>query len=141
MSDIIYAPGHASLPVRAERHVQAGAAGSVGVILGRIEEAIDAETTAIRSDPQFDIRASNARKSRHLYELNRAMKGVSAHDLGATHRDDIIRLKEKLVANEAALLAHLNAVTEIAGLIQSAIQNAETDGTYSCGAGQHLGGL
>ncbi len=47
-----------------------------------------------------------------------------------------MRLKAKLVANEAVILAHLSAVTEVAGLIQSAIERAETDGTYSTNAFQ-----
>ena len=44
-----------------------------------------------------------------------------------------MRLRDKLATNEAAILAHLNAVNEVATLMQSAIQRAETDGTYSAG--------
>ena len=91
---------------------------------------------SIRSDPKFDIRTSNARKSRYLYELNRAIKGISVRAFAEIPRDAIARLKTKLVANEAVILAHLSAVTEVAGLIQSAIERAETDGTYSTNAFQ-----
>lgn len=110
--------------------------GSITAIIDRIEEAIDTETTSIKSDPAFDIKASNARKSRYLYELNRAMKGIAQRDFVEMHRGAILRLKEKLVANEAAILAHLSAVTEVAAIIQSAIERAETDGTYSTNAFQ-----
>jgi hypothetical protein len=110
--------------------------GSISAIIDRIEDAIESETTAIRTDLAFDIRGSNARKSRYLYELNRAVKGLSGRDFAEIHRDAIVRLKQKLLANEAVILAHLSAVTEVAGLIQTAIERAETDGTYSNSAYQ-----
>lgn len=100
-------------------------------IIGRIEEAVEAETASIRTDVRFDIKGSNARKSRYLYELNRAISAVGNVVLAEEHRSSIMRLREKLAANEAAILAHLNAVTEVASLMQDAIQRAEADGTYS----------
>lgn len=108
-----------------------GAIMSLSAIIGRIEETVEAETAAIRTDPRFDIRASNARKSRYLYELNKVISGVGDTLAGDTNREGIIRLREKLAANEAALLAHLNAVSEVAALMQEAIERAEADGTYS----------
>lgn len=106
---------------------------SLRAIIGRIEEAVDAETAAIRVDVKFDIAQSNMRKSRHLYELNRAMRGLTVEDLGPNAQRDLERLRSKLEINETAILAHLNAVKEVAGLIQDAIERAETDGTYSAG--------
>jgi len=107
--------------------------GNLDAIIGRIEQAVEEETTAIRTDVNFDINASNERKSRHLYELARAIKSIGDAGLPAEHRTGLQRLREKLTANEAAIRAHLNAVGEIATLLQCAIQNAETDGTYSAG--------
>lgn len=104
---------------------------NLSVILGRIEETVEAETASIRTDVRFDIKGSNARKSRYLYELNKAVSGLGSVSLGGEHRDGIIRLREKLAANEAAILAHLNAVTEVAAVMQDVIQRAEADGTYS----------
>jgi hypothetical protein len=106
---------------------------SLAAIISRIEQTIDEETAAIRTDMGFDLKASNARKSRYLYELNRAVKGPAAAHLVAEQRDAIVRLREKLARNQAAILAHLNAVGEVAMLIQGAIQRAEADGTYSAG--------
>ena len=108
--------------------------GNVAAILGRIEEAVEDETSRIRADMSFDLKASNARKSRCLYELSRAMKGVSEADFLAEHAEGLKRLRGKLVRNEAALKAHLAAVSEVAALLQNAIQQAEADGTYSAGA-------
>ncbi len=100
-------------------------------IVRRLEETVDAETAAIRTDVRFDIKASNARKSRQLYELNRAIAGLDDQPLPAEHKAMILRLREKLAANERAILAHLNAVGEVATLLRDAIQHAEADGTYS----------
>lgn len=106
---------------------------SLAAIISRIEEAVDDETASIKTDMNFDLKASNARKSRCLYELSKAVKGGDAQRMIAEQREAIIRLREKLARNEAAILAHLNAVNEVAGLIQGAIQHAEADGTYSEG--------
>lgn len=100
-------------------------------VIGRIEETVEAETSAIRTDIGFDIEESNARKSRYLHELNRAVGALGGKPLPAEQRDMVLRLRAKLAANEAAILAHLNAVSEVAGIIQQSIQSAETDGTYS----------
>ncbi|WP_367718134.1 hypothetical protein AB2N04_07825 [Nitratireductor sp. GISD-1A_MAKvit] len=100
-------------------------------IMRRIEETIEAETQAIRTDPDFDLKASNARKSRHLYELTRALKGANEAGLASAHRDALLRLRDKLAENEATIRAHMSAVNDVAELVQSAIESAQTDGTYS----------
>ncbi|HEY4191904.1 MAG TPA: hypothetical protein VGM46_04605 [Mesorhizobium sp.] len=107
--------------------------GNLDAIIGRIEEAVEEETAAIRTDTSFDLKASNARKSRCLYELNRAIKGMGQPEALEQHREGLTRLRQKLTRNEAAILAHLNAVTEVANLLKNAIQRAEADGTYSAG--------
>ncbi|RVC79437.1 hypothetical protein EN745_15975 [Mesorhizobium sp. M4A.F.Ca.ET.022.05.2.1] len=107
--------------------------GNLAAIIGRIEEAVDEETAGIRASTGFDLKASNARKSRYLYELTRAMKGANEIEFLEQHREGLARLRQKLAKNEAAILAHLNAVNEVANLLKSAIQRAEADGTYSAG--------
>jgi hypothetical protein len=107
---------------------------SLTMLIGRIEQAVEEETAGIRTDVRYDIKASSARKSRFLYELNRALKGVGPNDIRDDHRSGMKRLREKLAANEAALLAHLSAVNEVATLMRNAIQGHEADGTYSAAA-------
>ncbi|RUY22407.1 hypothetical protein EN984_19515 [Mesorhizobium sp. M7A.F.Ca.CA.004.12.1.1] len=101
--------------------------------MGRIEEVVEEETAGIRNATNYDLKASNARKSRYLYELTRAMKGGSEAEFLEQHREGLTRLRQKLAKNEAAILAHLSAVNEVASLLRHAIQRAETDGTYSAG--------
>ena len=105
--------------------------GNLAAIIGRIEEVVDEETAGIRSGTGYDLKASNARKSRYLYELNRALKGANEIEFLQQHREGLLRLRQKLAKNEAAILAHLNAVNEVATLLKNAIQRAEADGTYS----------
>ena len=106
---------------------------SLAAIIGRIEQTIEEETIGLKTDMGFDLKTSNARKSRYLYELTRAVKGTGATHLVAEQREAILRLRDKLAKNEAAIRNHLAAVSEVANLIQGAIQRAETDGTYSAG--------
>lgn len=104
---------------------------NLSTIIVRIEEAVESETSSIRTDARFDIKASNARKSRYLYELNKAISSLRGAVLGEEQRAGIMRLRDKLAHNEAVIRAHLSAVAEVAALMQDAIQRAEADGTYS----------
>ncbi|MEI9402791.1 hypothetical protein [Mesorhizobium argentiipisi] len=124
-----------NLPARTNMMEAPAAArpGNLAAIIGRIEEVVDEETAGIRGGTAYDLKASNARKSRYLYELNRALKGANEIEFLEQHREGLLRLRQKLARNEAAILAHLNAVNEVATLLRNAIQRADTDGTYSAG--------
>ncbi|TGQ71200.1 hypothetical protein EN829_002110 [Mesorhizobium sp. M00.F.Ca.ET.186.01.1.1] len=131
-----FSESNANLPARtsaSEATVPFARPGNLAAIIGRIEEVVEEETAGIRSDTSYDLKASNARKSRYLYELTRAMRGGSEAEFLEQHREGLTRLRHKLAKNEAAILAHLSAVNEVASLLRSAIQRAETDGTYSAG--------
>ena len=127
-----YAPNSQSLALRPAPEL-AAPPGNLGALIGRIAEAVEEETASIRTDIRFDIKASNAKKSRYLYELTRALKGAGQHNVPAEHRDGLIRLRDRLADNEAVIRAHLSAVNEVATLMQNVIQHAENDGTYSAG--------
>lgn len=129
----LYAPSSQSLAIRVAPTETTVPAVNIGALIGRMEEAIAEETASIRTDIRFDIKASNARKSRYLYELTRALKGAREGAVPAEHRDGLIRLRDRLADNEMAIRAHLSAVNEVATLMQDVIQRAENDGTYSAG--------
>lgn len=119
--------------------VQTPVGGNLGAIIDRIAEVVEGETAAIGRDPGFDLKASNAKKSRCLYELSRAMKGVRESD-AADYAERLGRLRELLKRNEMAVRAHLRAVGEVAALLQGAIERAQSDGTYGAGGGGAAGG-
>lgn len=121
----------ANLPATADLADTTARPGNVATIISRIEDAVEEETAAIRTDVHFDIKASNARKSRYLYELTRATKGLVEGEFPSELKVGVERLRDKLVANERAILAHLSAVSEVAALLRDAIQRSEADGTYS----------
>lgn len=100
-------------------------------ILARVERTIEEETDAFRANETFDIGAFNARKSRCLYELNRAIKDMGTSDLDSELETSLVRLKRKLTENESVIRAHITAVTEVAVLLRDTIEKSEADGTYS----------
>lgn len=101
------------------------------ISLQRLEEIVEQETAALKSGQPVDLKAFNDRKSQALLELTRwlrNMPGLGAHpDLAAR----VGSLKEKLALNQAALKLHLEAVQEISASLADAIQQSESDGTYT----------
>ncbi len=100
-------------------------------VLGRLEMIIDNENNRIGSDPEFDLKVSNAHKSRCLYELSMLFRDTDPADLAAQHVAQLHDLKKKLVLNARRVEAHLEAVRAVAEILKNAVQNADTDGTYS----------
>jgi hypothetical protein len=102
-------------------------------VLLRLEEVIDQETEALRSRKGVDLKAFNDRKGQALLELTRLLRHVKG---GAGNSQLMARmemLRAKLEVNRAALKMHLEAVREIAETLSDAIQDAESDGTYTYG--------
>ena len=100
-------------------------------VLGRLEMIIDNENNRIGSDPEFDLKVSNAHKSRCLYELSMLFRDTDPADLAAHHVVQLHDLKKKLVLNARRVEAHLEAVRAVADILKNAVQNADADGTYS----------
>ncbi|OED00436.1 MULTISPECIES: hypothetical protein [unclassified Rhizobium] len=100
-------------------------------VLGRLEMIIDNENNRIGADPEFDLKVSNAHKSRCLYELSMLFRDTDPADLAAAHIEQLHDLKKKLVLNARRVEAHLEAVRAVAEILKNAVQNADADGTYS----------
>lgn len=106
---------------------------SLQTIIKRIRECVEMETQAIRADSRYDAKQLNSRKSRLLYELGRAGKGLNLADFDDQCREDFAELRKALAENESVLKAHISAVSEVASIVQDAIERDETDGTYTAG--------
>lgn len=101
-------------------------------ILEKVSACVREETEAIRTSRRdFDIGASNARKERLLYELNRASRIVEPSKLDDDCLDCLRRLKRDLVANAKLIQAHMSAVQEVADTMIDVLRNEGVDGTYS----------
>ena len=100
-------------------------------VLGRLEEVLERENALIGSDPAFDIKASNARKSRCLYELNLLVRSLGKSNVPDEYHQRLHDLRRTLEANSIRIKAHLDAVRGVTELINDAVQASEADGTYS----------
>ena len=100
-------------------------------VLGRLEAVLERENALIGTDPRFDIKASNAQKSRCLYELNLLIKSLDSTPMPAGAGERLRRLRRVLDTNAIRVKAHMEAVRGVTDLINEAVQAAEADGTYS----------
>jgi len=122
------------LPRKAAHDADAARAIVVAVI-GRIEEYLEQETAALDKAPGFDLKVSNDRKSQGLVDLNEAIRRLKPSDIDEDLNLRLQTFRAKLDVNLRKIRLHLDAVREIAGMLSDAIQNAESDGTYT----RHIG--
>ena len=100
----------------------------------RLEDVIDTETRLLLEGGNPDLADINSRKSRGLYDFNKAIKKAASAAEPATMKrlqPLLDSLKQKLEKNCEALQLHLRAVGELADLIRGARETQEADGTYS----------
>ena len=100
-------------------------------VLGRLELIIDNENNRIGKDAEFDLKVSNAHKSRCLYELSMLFRDTDPAEMAAAHIEQLHGLKKKLVLNARRVEAHLEAVRAVAEILKNAVQDQDADGTYS----------
>jgi len=103
----------------------------IKTVLGRLEMIIDNENQRIGKDPEFDLKVSNAHKSRCLYELTLLFRDTDPKELSTHYIERMHGLKAKLTLNAKRVEAHLNAVRTVADLLRNAAQSVDADGTYS----------
>lgn len=100
-------------------------------VLGRLELIIDNENERIGKDPQFDLKVSNAHKSRCLYELTMLFRDTDQHEIARSYMKQMHDLRKKLAMNATRVQAHLEAVRAVADILKAAMQDEDADGTYS----------
>ena len=103
----------------------------IKTVLGRLEAIIDNENQRIGKDPEFDLKVSNAHKSRCLYELTMLFRDTDPRELAVGYVEQMHALKKKLAINARRVEAHMNAVRAVADLLKNAVREADGDGTYS----------
>lgn len=101
--------------------------------LDRLEEIIDLENAAFEDRGALDLVEINRRKSRALLELSRVMRGLPDRlDAGTAGR--LARLKAKLDRNLYVIALRIAAAREVGAILDRALAEAESDGTYSAHA-------
>jgi len=106
-------------------------------VISRLEEILDLETEMLKQHRPIVLHDFNHKKSHGLLELSRAMDAIRALDRSSFDfdaRTPLAGLRVKLESNLSMLRTHLHAVGEIAAIIARAIQDHESDGTYTAGA-------
>jgi hypothetical protein len=99
---------------------------------------IDLETTSLRNYRQLDLTSCNHQKSHALLELTRAMRALPANLVDQEILQGLARLREKLEENLEVLDVHLKAVRQVSALIARAIEDDNSDGTYSMSINQRV---
>ncbi len=101
-------------------------------ILQKVSACVRDETDAIRTSRRdFDISASNARKERLLYELNRISRIIDVRQLDNDCLESLRSLKQDLTVNARLIQAQMSAVQEVADTMIDVLRNEGVDGTYS----------
>lgn len=100
----------------------------------RLERLIEKETAVLSENQPISLDGFNHQKRHGLLELSRAMdalRGLDVDCLGNYPKASLARLREKLQKNLAILQTHLDAVGAISAIIVRAIQEHDSDGTYT----------
>lgn len=100
-------------------------------LLARLEGVIDMENEALGSDPNFDLKRSNALKSRCLYDMTVLFRDIGPAQLAAPQQRRLSGLRAKLDLNRTRVQAHMEAVHDLADMIKETVAASEADGTYS----------
>lgn len=100
-------------------------------VVNGLREIVALETSALKNNQVVDLADFNARKSHGLLELTRALRARGQHALSDENQQNLRELREHLAVNEGLLKVHLEAVQEIADVMTTAINESESDGTYS----------
>lgn len=103
-------------------------------VAARLLRLLDRETTALRKREPVDIDDLCDRKNQSLLELSRMSRSLGAHAVDPELRSLLADLRKKLEENRTVLKLHLQAVSEVADILATAIRDSESDGTYSTGA-------
>lgn len=104
--------------------------------ISRLETVVDAETELLSGGESVDLRDITARKSRGLYDLNKALRKLGERADAERLEAPMRGLRDRLERNQAVLSNHLKAVGELAELMRRAVEMDEADGTYTVVRGE-----
>lgn len=97
----------------------------------RVANMIELETQSLKNYRSIDLVGFNHQKSHALLELTRAMRAIPNDALDAEILNGLATLRDRLQSNLDTLDIHLKAVRQLSTLIARAIEDDNSDGTYS----------
>ena len=110
--------------------------------VSRIEGLLEQETDLLRNCAPVPFDELNRKKCLGLLELRQAMeslKTAGCRPLGFNPSPALFRLQTRLQENRELLISHLHAAGTITAVIARAIQEHESDGTYTVHSVQKAG--
>jgi len=107
----------------------------LGAAVARLIEVIEEENAALQQSSVTSHAGFTDRKNQCLRELMIAQRRESTQFMGEELRVQLRRLAQLLQANGTLLKNHISAVGEVSDIIIAGLKGADSDGTYSRGAG------
>jgi hypothetical protein len=114
------------------RGAQPPAAAAALPIIERLIATVDAENRDLEQGRRVKYEAYSLNKNQGLLELNRLLPGLAVAAAAAGPlRDALAELHAKLEINRRALAVQLKACEAVSEIITRAIQDGQSDGTYT----------
>jgi hypothetical protein len=110
---------------------QSAAAAAALPIVERLIAAIEAENRDLAEGRPAQYEAYSLRKNQGLLELNRLIPALGGATAAGPLREALADLHAKLEANRRALGVQLKACAAVSEIIARAIQDGQSDGTYT----------
>ena len=113
------------------RRPQSPAAAAALPIVERLVATIDAENRDLEQGRRVQYEAYSLSKNQGLLELNRLVPALGGSTMSGPLRDALGELHAKLEINRRALAVQLKACHAVSEIIARAIQDGQSDGTYT----------
>jgi hypothetical protein len=113
------------------RGPQSGAAAAALPIVQRLIATIEAETREVEQGRRPQYEAYSLRKNQGLLELNRILSAFNGAPPAGPLQEALADLAAKLEVNRRALAVQLRACAAVTEIIARAIQDSQSDGTYT----------
>ena len=114
-----------------ELRPQSPAAAAALPIVTRLIATLEAETRDLEQGRPAQFEAYSLRKNQALLELNHLIPALGRAIAAGPLREALADLQAKLEVNRRALAVRLKACAAVAEIIARAIQDGQSDGTYS----------
>jgi hypothetical protein len=103
-------------------------------IIERLIATIDAENRDLEQGRSAQFEAYSLRKNQGLLELNRLIPTLDPTTAAGPLREALASLHARLEVNRRALALQLKACAAVSEIIARAIQDGQSDGTYTASA-------
>ncbi len=115
----------------APRRAQSPAATAALPIIERLIATIEAENCDLEQGRRVKYEAYSLSKNQSLLELNRLVPALAGAATAGPLSDALADLHAKLEINRRALAVQLKACEAVSDIITRAIQDGQSDGTYT----------